>query len=450
MNNINKSLIAGALVLVTLTSQAVERVLVIGGGMAGLTAARDLQNAGLDVTVLEARDRLGGRTWTDTNNSIGVPLDMGASWILGTPDSVVYDEAVAAGVITSDFTDMTNYITYDADGTPNPISLADDEEFSWVIGKACAAEARKGSNKSMQTMLEDLWDAGKFADFTDNRREFDYLVNAYLEIEYAADVSVMSAQQCWEGVDYEPGDVILPNGFVEIVDHVATGLDIELNAVVTDIAYTSSGVTVTTSKGVFTGDRAVVTLPLGVLQAGTVSFTPALPSRKTNAINNMSMGTLQKTWMKFPYAFWDTDKFRIGHVSDPKDHFSEFYSFDDLESSNILLGFNGGQRAEDIESLTDAQITAQAMDALRAMYGSSIPEPTAVVQSRWHSDPYAKGSYAVVAPGGDINDTRNRLQEHTINRLFWAGEHTHVDNYATVTGAMLSGTKAANEIINLQ
>lgn len=447
---ISKVIVTGTLVLVTLSGYAEERVLVIGAGMAGLTAARDLSNAGLNVTLLEARNRLGGRTYTDTNNATGIPLDMGASWILGIADSVIYDTAVEAGVLVSEHTDWTLYQSYDFDGTPNVITAKEDANFLKLITMECHWHANRGTNKSMESMLESMYINGDFDKIVDNRREFDYLSNTYLELEYAGDVSLMSAQQCWEGEDYTGDDVILPGGYIQIVDHLAQGLDIRLGHVVTDIAYGSNGVTVAANGTNFSADRAVITVPIGVLKAGDIHFSPELPESKKNAIAKLGSGTINKTWLQFPYAFWDTDKLMLGYVSNPKDVFTEWYSFDDLESQNVLLAFNGGSRAIAMEAMTDEEITAEAMDVLRAMYGPNIPNPINVIQTRWNSDPFAKGAYGFMMAGADVETTRYKLRKPVSNRLFFAGEATSVDYYATTTGAMLTGAQAAQEIIDLQ
>lgn len=444
-----RHLTIGMLLLTVLSAQAQEKVVVVGAGIAGLTAARDLAAAGLEVIVLEARDRIGGRI--DTDDSMGVPLDLGASWILGIDNSVIYDTAVEAGVEVSAHTDWELFVNYDFDGTPMPISADEDYEFLSLVTMESRWHANHGTDKTMKYMLERMYRNGEFKGIIDNRREFEYLSHVYLELEYAGDVSLMSAQQAWEGEDYIGDDVIIPGGYSQIVDYLAEGLDIRLNHVVKWVEYSKEDVTIKTTDGqVFDADRAVITVPIGVLKAGDIKFDPPLPDNKRKAINELGSGTINKTWLKFPFAFWDTDQLIIGYVSQPKGIFSEWYSFDDLEHENILLGFNGGSRAIALESFTDEKITAEAMAVLRTMFGPLVPEPIEVIQTRWNEDPYSKGAYSFLAAGGDVGTTRRNLRKAVMDRLFFAGEATSVSHYATTTGAMETGARAAREIIDLQ
>lgn len=429
----------------SLLSYSQERVLVVGAGIAGLAAAKELHDKGYEVVVLEARNRIGGRIHTD--RSTGIPLDLGASWIHGTDDNPIYDLAQQINAPLSNATDYSSVKTYDVDGRDNPVSDADTEKFYDFIEKKSRRQAKKNSNKSMKWLIEKYWNRGKF-DYLDNRRELNYAINTTLEHEYSGDVSDMSSQQAWEGEDLEGVDVIFPNGHDQLTNHLATNLDIRLNAVVTNVSYTSGGVCITTSEGKFSGDRAVITLPIGVLKSGNVQFSPALPNSKQTAINRLESGTLNKVWMIFPYAFWDVSKTVLGYVSKPKGRFSEWYYFDELAEGNVLIGFNAGKYGAASETKTNQEVTTEAMDILRVMYGDEIPEPNDVVITRWSSDPYALGSYSFMGAGAQFKDRKN-LRKPVKNRLFFAGEATSSDQAATTEGAYRTGLQAATEIQEL-
>lgn len=423
-----------------------KSVVVVGAGFAGLSAAKHLAAAGYDVTILEARDRVGGRVYTD--RSTGVALDMGASWIAGLGhNNPITDIAKQASAEFSKATDYNNIIIYDADGTPGPISSEHAIAFAETAITASRDSFKVSSELSMQAMFDVLRANGKFS-YLDNDREYYYLINSLFEHEFSGDASLMSAQQAWEGEELSGNDVIFPEGYDQLTDYLAEGLDIRLNAVVTKIAYADSGVTVNSSKGVFKADRVIVTVSVGVLQSGDISFTPELPTKKLNAINGLAMGTLNKLWMIFPYAFWDMDKDVIGYVSADKGQLSEWFYFDQLAQGNVLIGFNAGEYAELNEAKTDEQLTAEAMTVLKVIYGNGIPEPDHVLASRWHSDPYARGSYAYVKAGSQFS-VREDYREPIADRVFFAGEAASKDYPATTEGAVITGRQAAQEIIDL-
>ena len=423
-----------------------ESVLVVGAGFAGLSAAKKLSDEGYDVTILEARERIGGRVYTD--RSTGIALDLGASWIHGLKhNNPITDIAKEAGAEFSNPTDYDNDVIYDFDGTPGPISLADSNAFANTAFKAARDAYKAGSEISIQQDLDALRADGAFS-YLDNDREYNYLINSFFEHEFSGDASLMSAQQGWEGEDLSGDDIVFPDGYDQLTDYLAEGLDIRFGAVVSKILYDDTSVTVKTSAGEFIADRVVVTVSVGVLQSGDIEFEPALPAKKQKAINGLAMGTLNKVWMIFPYAFWDTDKDIIGYVSAEKGRFSEWFYFDDLAQGNILIGFNAGEYGELSEDKTDEQLTAEAMVVLKTIYGNAVPDPDQVLTSRWHSDPYARGAYAYVKAGSQFS-VREDYREPIIDRVFFAGEATSSDYPATTEGAVRTGRQAATEIISL-
>lgn len=421
-----------------------EKIIVIGAGIAGLAAAKKLQDSGHEVFILEARNRIGGRIHTD--RSLGYALDMGASWIHGIDDNPIYELALESRAPLSRPTDYDNHIIYDVEGDKDPISTEQSSEFLVQVGKRSLQWGNeKRFNKSMGELIASLRADGKL-DFINNSRELDYLSNVVIEHEYAGAVEGMSAIQASEGEDLEGDDVVFPNGYDQLTEHLAKNLDIRLQQVVNEIKYDASGVTVITSQGSFTGDRVVVTLPIGVLRAGSVQFTPSLPKTKLQAIQAIGSGTLNKVWMHFAQAFWDTNKDVIGYVSEPKGQFSEFFYFPELKDGKVLIGFNAGSYGEAIEALSDEQIIDHAMATLTIMYGTQIPRPDQYKISRWHSDPYAKGSYGYLRVGAKYSH-REKLRENVAQRLFFAGEATSADYAATTEGAYRTGLQAAAEII---
>lgn len=424
---------------------ATERVIVVGSGFAGLAAAKELKTRGAEVVVLEARSRMGGRVYTDRGT--GANMDMGASFIHGKSGNPITSLASSANAPLSGIVNYDNIITYDVDGTEDPISDATLERFGDLVNAASGVKVEQKSTESLQEVIDELQLAGKLS-FFPNQRQLNYALNTIFEHEYAADASVLSSQQPYQGRSESGGDVVFPQGYDALIDYLATGLNVSLSTVVTDIRYSYLGVTVVTSKGTYAANKVIVTVPIGVLKAGDIKFHPELPMPKQRAISRIGSGTLNKVWLKFPSTFWDATKTIIGYLSEPKGHFCEFFNFPSIGDGKVLLGFNAGAYGEAIEAKTDAQIIAEVMSILRTIYGQSAPDPTAYRISRWQSDPYAKGSYSFLLAGGQQSD-RVALSKNIMRKVFFAGEATNIDYPATTTGAYLSGVRAAREALDL-
>jgi len=417
-------------------------VIIIGAGMAGLAAARLLRQDDYSVLILEARDRIGGRIWTD--NSLGMPLDMGASWIHGIRGNPVTEFAEEFGLETA-VTDYDNHIVYDYDGR----KLSDDEQEEleeWLIELAEEVEAageELDSDAAMGTVINAV--LAKVGPDPNELRKLNYGLNSLIEHEYAADVDELSVWYGQYGEEFGGKDIIFPNGYGQMVDQLAKGLDIRLNHIVSQVSY-GDGVTVTTNQGEFTSDYAIVTLPLGVLQKGSVTFSPPLPQEKQTAVSKLGMGLLNKTYLKFDEPFWDKDTDLIGHIGEQKGDWTEFLNLYKYTGQLVLLGFNAADNGRYLEILSDTEIIADGMRVLRTLYGNNIPNPTATFITRWATDPFALGSYSFVPPGAGEAEYE-AMAEPVAGQLFFAGEATHPEYPSTVHGALLSGYREAKQIL---
>lgn len=423
-------------------------VIIIGAGAAGLAAARVLDEEDYDVLLLEARNRIGGRVWTDRTWP-GVALDMGATWIHGSRGNPLTNLARQFTLKTTS-TDYDNIWLYDTSGTliadaaheqidARLETLLDElDELRDVFDEADRDDI------SLQHAVEQLLAQRNIS--TRVQRELNYSINSAIEHEYGTDISNLSFYYWDESEEFAGSDLMFPNGFDQMMNRLAKGLDIRLEHIVQHIAYSNYDVTVTTNRGTLTAERVIVTVPLGILQRGAITFAPALPRSKQAAIQRLGMGLLNKVYLRFPHVFWEREADMLGYIAENKGEWSEWLNMDKYIGQPILLAFNAGSYARQLERSSDEEVVAAAMPVLQRIYGPSIPNPDAWLISRWGDDPFAYGAYSHLKPYATPDDY-NALAAPIQNTLFFAGEATSRDYAATVHGAFLSGQHAANLII---
>ncbi|MBO0351980.1 FAD-dependent oxidoreductase [Phormidium pseudopriestleyi FRX01] len=420
-----------------------QKVLVIGAGIAGLAAARELQSKGFQVTVLEGRDRIGGRI--HTSRTLGFPVDLGASWIHGITGNPIATLA-REWQIPIVPTDFDNIILYNSQG--NPISDR-DFETSYALYEQIRDRAASIAENSEQdlSIAEALQQVLATQTLTPQQAQLiEWGLNSEFVTEFGADLESLSSWYADEAEDLDGGDYLFPQGYDQIITGLANDLEIQLQQTVTEIRYTDSGVSVTTEGETWTADAAIVTLPLGVLKSGSIQFFPELPRNKQGAINRLSMGVLNKVVLKFPEQFWPQDYHVLGYLHENAPDFSEFLNGSLYSQQSALIAFIGGSFARQIEQLSEGEIREGVLRVLRRSYADRIPEPESMIVTRWSQDPFAFGSYSHIAVGGDSGD-RDILAEPIGDRLFFAGEATSRDYPATVHGAYLSGIREAKRLL---
>lgn len=419
-----------------------RRVLVVGAGMAGLATASWLHRRGHAVTVVEARERLGGRTHTSTG--LGVPLDLGASWIHGSHGNPFTPIARRHGFATVP-TDYDSEVIVGADGREigrrREVRVYDDLD---LLYRAIArAQRRRPRDEPLarfvdRFLAQQRWDAARAHDLR-------FAVNTEIEHEWGGSTSDLSLW--WFDADGAfPGpDLLLRGGYVQLVELFAAGLDVRLGEVVREVRHSSHGVRVRTEQTTYAADVAVVTVPLGVLKQGDVTFSPALPARKQQAIDRLGMGVLDKCFLRFPRVFWDRRFQLIGHIGARTGRWPEWYDMQRVVGAPVLLGFNAGDYGLALERRSDREVVADAMSVLRTIFGRSVPDPTGALVTRWGRDRYALGSYSHLPPGSSPAD-HDTLAEPVGRHLVFAGEATHRRFPATAHGAYLSGLRAARQV----
>ncbi len=425
-----------------------ESVLVVGAGMAGISAARALQAEGFRVTVLEGRDRLGGRIWTD--DSLGVPLDMGAAWIHGSRRNPLTALARTAGIrsLASDFEAFAFYTGNSRRLSADQVSVV-METAADILQELEAAKTHDLVDES--TSIADVLAVliPEYALVGTEKQAVLWALASEIELEWGADASDLSLLAWNEDRAFGGDHLLLREGYGKLIAFLARDLNVQLNTIVSEVAYDRNGVRLKTADGrIFEADRAVITLPIGVLQSGAVVFTPSLPESKRAALSRLQMGLLNKIAMRFPRSFWDETLHRFAYLGEATDEAFEFFNLHLLHEQPILVALARGAQARSLERLSPQQAVWRAFETLQRAFGRAIPQPEAFAVTAWLGDPFACGAYSHVPPRAQRSDY-DILARPVQNRLFFAGEGTLSTYPATVHGALMSGEREARRIARL-
>ncbi len=425
-----------------------ERVIVVGAGASGLAAATRLVAAGYVITVLEARDRIGGRAWT--SDALGVPVDLGASWIHGTTDNPLTPLARDAGLRFAS-TLFERYATFDHDGrllAPRQDELVYDLWLRRAEATARLGDGPDGRRSFAQAFEMVAADPGLAApDELDGafvERYMTWIQAVDVTIDLAEDPDRLDAAAREDGESLDGLWVMLDRGYQALFDPIAAPLDIRLGIPVVSVRETGHGVSVETATDVYEAERAIVTVPLGVLKHGDIAFDPPLPAATASAIERLGFGDFLKVGLRFSERIWPNGFDWLGRIGETS--FPEWVDLTATTGQPIAIGFAGGSEARRLEDLDDDEIVELGLEALEAAVSRVLPAPERTVVTRWAADPFARGSYSSLAVGATGAD-RDALTEPIGSRVFLAGEATSRRHPSTVHGAWESGLAAADRVV---
>jgi monoamine oxidase len=415
-----------------------KTVVVIGGGISGLAAAKKLKENGFTVIVLEAQEKVGGRIRTD--RSLGVAFDEGASWIHGPRGNPITSLATQAGAntfLTSD--DSVEVFNTNGIAYSDTVLTKAESQFESALNAVRSAGTQ---TKSFQTVFNSLYPTQA------NDKLWKYMLSAYLEFSTGGDISKLSSKFFDDDEEFNGDDVIITNGYDKVTDFMAQGLEIRLSTRVTGINYANTKVVISANGSNIHADFVVVSVPLGVLKNNVIAFTPSLPANKIDAISNTNIGNVNKFLLTWKKPFWDPDLQYIGYTPDTKGKFNYFLNIKKFTTSNGLMTFALGDYATVTENMSDSQIINEIMLHLKGIYGNNIPSPSNFLRTKWGQNINSFGAYSYPTNGSTSADF-DTLANQVNNKIFFAGEHTEREYRGTVHGAYLSGIREADKIIDL-
>jgi monoamine oxidase len=423
--------------------QSDDDVLIIGGGVAGLAAAAELHEAGLRVRLLEARGRFGGRTWSVRAEGVQQAIELGAEFIHGKPPelfSIVKQAKL------------------------DPIELG-GENF---VSDGLRVQPLDFFSRS-ESVLDEMDDRGpdrSFMDFVREKIGDDDPASLQWAIRYvrgfhAADpakISVHAMVRESKAEEEIEGDRQFrpANGYAALVhwyEQRLAGAAVELNTVVQRIRWSSVGVEVVAGESVFRARKAVITLPLAILQQAMVKFEPALPQKK-EAADRLAMGKVLRITLQFRDRFWAKKKEGVPDLS--KMHFlmaddAYFPTWWTMHpvGAPLLVGWAPDVCADSLHGKSHEEIVQQARESLEQALPHYMEEIRAGLVAGfahdWRADPFSRGAYSYVKAGGE--GAQRELAAPVAGTLFFAGEATEwMGHHATVHGAIATGVRAAGEV----
>lgn len=409
-------------------------LVVIGAGMAGCSAARDARDAGLDVVVVESRDRIGGRMFTD-HEFADAPVELGAEFI-HTAEADTLPMARDAGFELLACNPADGYVmSYGGVRSPELYKdpslrkigdlLGDVTRFDGpdqTAAEFLAPRGLEGAGRSMADQMLTIHPLGDLHELSMRGLRDDRVVDLELGIDHRVAV-----------------------GYDELPKYLARDADVRLGWRVAEVQWSDDRVTVASAAGEELDARAAVcTLPVGVLKGAAVRFTPGLPATKAGALNGLEMGAALKVLLRFEERFWPETLTMLGCDGPVRLYWTPLYGRSDV--SPVLTAYVGGYRARALSAMSEEAAARVCLDDLDRLFPETRPSMLIRAWKRvdWLTDPDTRGAYSFVRLGGA--GSRAGLAAADTGALFWAGDATTTTTIAAVVhAAYVTGKRAAAE-----
>ncbi|WP_120497485.1 NAD(P)/FAD-dependent oxidoreductase [Kiloniella sp. EL199] len=423
-------------------------VVVIGAGIAGVTAARTLMQKGVSVLVLEARDRIGGRAYTECE-TFGVPYDHGCAWL----------HSADKNPLSSLVRDKAEFDVFDF-GKREPIYFVHRSRGGNRGGRRATEQEVIEIEKAEDALYDDLWgyDAVKNGDISiynlrpprDRWDELAQLRKGPLEAGVDSGcLSVIDYQ-----TQYETGtEWMVPQGLASGIFKALGPVPVKLGTVVEKVDWQGQDIKLQSNQGTMTCRVVLVTVPTGVIADEALTFLPALPQEKMAAFHELPMGLLDKITLQFDIGF----KSLVPDANTNEAYLQASKGIRQTDSwhSHLLCPFGepmstmfvGGDLARDLTTGNDEAAQDFALSSLASVLGEDVRKFFRKGhKTKWLADPFARGGYAYSNIGK--NHLREVARQPVADRLFFAGEALHGKWASMAPGAYETGRQAANEIIN--
>ena len=414
-------------------AQSNPDVVVIGAGAAGLSASAELMRRGISFVCIEGMNRIGGRCYTDMS-TFGVPADIGAHWLHGHK----LNEIVIFGKKHKDkfkiYKEPDRSVVYDGGKKVNENKL-------WKIYKKI--EKFRTANSSDEPFMDLLPEKIKKNDW------FDTAHKASMARDFG-EFSTYDDNNNWYDPGWDSGNAFCREGYGTLLAYYRKDVPVKLNTIVSEIKWGGQGVQVVTNKGTINAKACIVTVSAGVLKAEKIKFTPALPPRKYEALESVSMTVSNRVLMQLKKKFYgkfknDTNFYIKCNSNGAKSPETIAYGLLKMSGTNVSLFGISGQFSKDLENEGSEAMIDFVLNKLKSAWGSKFYEKYFIkaMATGWANNPFTLGAYSGGVPGK--SKKRRDIKFPVGDRIFFAGEAT-AGAFSTVHGANRSGIRAVTDL----